>query len=141
MSVATATYKVGDTYTTQKSKVTGVIKEIIPIGNEKVNRYFFSDVDEGALNLMSAAVDPARKLVIWAYASQASATVDKLLIYNYQTNKWTSGTTNASRIASSSTPSVALEGLDVFGKPARRNSSGEEQLHNAAHGFSSRCQR
>jgi hypothetical protein len=30
----------------------------------------------------------------------------------------------------------------VFGKcPAARNSSGEEQLHNAAHGFSSRCQR
>jgi hypothetical protein len=90
-------------------------QQIIPIGNEKVNRYFFDDVDEGTLNLMSAAVDPARKLVIWAYASQASATVDKLLIYNYQTNKWTSGTTNASRIASSSTPSVALEGLDVFG--------------------------
>jgi hypothetical protein len=90
-------------------------QQIIPIGNEKVNRYFFNDVDEGTLNLMSAAVDPARKLVIWAYASQASATVDKLLIYNYQTNKWTSGTTNASRVASSSTPTVALEGLDVFG--------------------------
>ena len=30
MAVNNATYKVGDTYTTQKSKVTGVIKEIIP---------------------------------------------------------------------------------------------------------------
>jgi hypothetical protein len=28
MSVATATYKVGDTYTTQKSKVTGVIRRL-----------------------------------------------------------------------------------------------------------------
>ena len=36
MSVATATYKVGDTYTTQKSKVTGVIKEIIPQTNGNV---------------------------------------------------------------------------------------------------------
>jgi len=90
-------------------------QQIIPIGNEKVNRYFYSDVDEGSLNLMSAAVDPFRKLVIWAYASQSSATVDKLLIYNYQTNKWTSGTTDASRIASSSTPAYTLEGLDVFG--------------------------
>jgi hypothetical protein len=36
MSVATATYKVGDTYTTQKSKVTGVIKEIIPQANGNV---------------------------------------------------------------------------------------------------------
>ncbi len=30
MAVANALYKVGDTYTTQKSKVTGVIKEIVP---------------------------------------------------------------------------------------------------------------
>ena len=38
MSVATATYKVGDTYTTQKSKVTGVIQEInaLPNGNVRV---------------------------------------------------------------------------------------------------------
>jgi hypothetical protein len=90
-------------------------QQIIPIGNEKVNRYFYNDVDEGSLSLMSAAVDPFRKLVIWAYASQSSATVDKLLIYNYQTNKWTSGTTDASRVASSSTPAYTLEGLDVFG--------------------------
>ena len=35
MSVATATYKVGDTYTTQKSKVTGTITEITPNANGK----------------------------------------------------------------------------------------------------------
>lgn len=90
-------------------------QQIIPIGNEKVNRYFFDDVDEGTLNLMSAAVDPARKLVIWAYASKSSAIVDKLLIFNYEIGKWSSGTTTASRIATSSTPTFALEGLDVFG--------------------------
>jgi hypothetical protein len=90
-------------------------QQIIPIGNEKVNRYFFDDVDEGLLPLMSAAIDPARKLVIWAYASTSSATVDKLLIFNYEIGKWTSGTTNASRVATSSTPSFTLEGLDVFG--------------------------
>ena len=33
MSVATATYKVGDLYTTQKSKVTGTITEITPNPN------------------------------------------------------------------------------------------------------------
>jgi hypothetical protein len=36
MSVATATYKVGDTYTTQKSKVSGVITEIRPQSNGNV---------------------------------------------------------------------------------------------------------
>lgn len=90
-------------------------QQVIPIGNEKVNRYFFDNADQGVLDKMSAAVDPARKLVIWAYVSNDSATPDKLLIYNYQTNKWTSGTTNIDRVATSSTPTVTLEGLDTFG--------------------------
>ena len=36
MAVNTALYKVGDTYTSQKSKVTGVIKEIVPQANGNV---------------------------------------------------------------------------------------------------------
>ena len=36
MTVATATYKVGDTYTSQKSKVTGTIQEIKPLANGNV---------------------------------------------------------------------------------------------------------
>ena len=36
MSVSNALYKVGDTYTTQKSKETGVIKEIVPQPNGNV---------------------------------------------------------------------------------------------------------
>jgi len=90
-------------------------QNVVPIGNEKVNRFFFDNVDEGTLYLMSAAVDPTKKLIIWAYASVSSATVDSLLIYNYQTQRWTSGTTTADRIASTSTPAVTLEGLDVYG--------------------------
>jgi hypothetical protein len=38
MSVANALYKVGDTYTSQKSKVTGVIKEIVPNSNNNTVR-------------------------------------------------------------------------------------------------------
>ena len=36
MSVATATYKVGDTYTSQKSKVVGTITEIVPTNKNTV---------------------------------------------------------------------------------------------------------
>jgi hypothetical protein len=103
-------------------------QQLVPIGNEKVNRYFWSDIDEGSIGLMSAAVDPFRKLVIWAYTSKSSATVDKLLIYNYQNNKWTSGTTDASRIASSSTPSFDLEGMDVFGNLEQIMSSFDDRV-------------
>jgi hypothetical protein len=90
-------------------------QNVVPIGNEKVNRFFFDNVDEGTLYLMSAAVDPTKKLIIWAYASNSSSTPDSLLIYNYQTQRWTSGTTHVDRIASTSTPAVTLEGMDVYG--------------------------
>jgi hypothetical protein len=36
MAVNTATYKVGDTFTTQKSKVSGIITEITPQANGNV---------------------------------------------------------------------------------------------------------
>ena len=36
MAKKSATYKVGDLYTSQKSKVTGVIKEIVPNANGTV---------------------------------------------------------------------------------------------------------
>jgi hypothetical protein len=90
-------------------------QNVVPIGSEKVNRFFFDNVDEGTLYLMSAAVDPIKKLIIWAYASNSSATPDSLLIYNYQTQRWTSGTTTVDRIASTSTPAVTLEGMDTYG--------------------------
>jgi hypothetical protein len=90
-------------------------QNVFPIGSEKVNRFFFDNVEESTLYLMSAAVDPIKKLIIWAYASNSSSTPDSLLIYNYQTQRWTSGTTHVDKIASTSTPAVTLEGMDTYG--------------------------
>ena len=103
-------------------------QQIIPIGNEKVNRYFYNDAEESLLNLMSVAVDPFRKLIIWSYASTSSAVPDKLLIFNFQTNKWSSGTTSVSRVASSSSPAFTLEGLDVFGTLEQISSSFDDRV-------------
>jgi hypothetical protein len=103
-------------------------QQIIPIGNEKVNRYFYSDAEESLLSLMSVAVDPFRKLIVWSYASTSSAVPDKLLIFNFQTNKWSSGTTSVSRVASSSSPAFTLEGLDVFGTLEQISSSFDDRV-------------
>jgi hypothetical protein len=103
-------------------------QQIIPIGNEKVNRYFYNDAEESLLNLMSVAVDPFRKLIVWSYASTSSAVPDKLLIFNFQTNKWSSGTTSVSRVASSSSPAFTLEGMDVFGNLEQILSSFDDRV-------------
>lgn len=90
-------------------------QNVVSIGGEKIDRYFFSDVDEEYLHNMSAAVDPIKNLVIWAYPSKGQGgNVNKLLIYNFQTKKWSSGGTDVDRVASSSSPSTTLEGLDAI---------------------------
>jgi hypothetical protein len=103
-------------------------QQVIPIGNEKVNRYFYSDVEEGLLNSMSVAVDPFRKLIVWSYASTSSAVPNKLLIFNFQTNKWSSGTTSVSRVASSASPAFTLDGLDIFGTLEQISSSFDDRV-------------
>ena len=90
-------------------------QSVVSIGGEKVDRFFFSDVDEEYLFNMSAAIDPIKNLVIWAYPAKGQGgKVNKLLIYNFQTKKWSSGGTDVDRVASSSSPSTTLEGLDVI---------------------------
>jgi hypothetical protein len=90
-------------------------QNVVSIGGEKVDRFFFSDVDEEYLFNMSAAIDPIKNLVIWAYPHKGQGgNVSRLLIYNFQTKKWSSGVTDVDRIASSSSPSTTLEGLDVI---------------------------
>ena len=91
-------------------------QQTIPIGSEKVDRYFFDSVDEAFISRMSATFDPIRNLIIWAYPSNGgSGTVDSLIIYNFATRNWSRAEANISYVGQSATPSFTLEGLDSFG--------------------------
>jgi hypothetical protein len=83
------------------------------IGSEKVDKFFFEDVNLSKLNEMSCAVDPVKKLVIWNYTDEFSQ--KKQLIYNILLGKWSYAETTASFINNVYTPTLALESLDVFG--------------------------
>jgi hypothetical protein len=87
-------------------------QQIENIGAEKVNRYFFSTVREANFDDMSAAIDPTKNLVIWGYP--CTDLTYRLLIYHISTKRWSYADTGVNRIASSSTPTVTLEGLDTF---------------------------
>lgn len=85
---------------------------VTPIGAEKVDRWFFDDVDEGNLGKMSAAVDPERHVVIWCYPN-TNAT-QSVLLFNWQTGKWSHGITTADYIANAATVGTTLEQLNVY---------------------------
>lgn len=85
---------------------------ITPIGAEKVDRWFFDDVDEGKLGQMSAAVDPEKHLIAWCYANaNASQTI---LVFNWQTGSWSYGITTVSYVANAAAAGTTLEQLNIY---------------------------
>jgi len=85
-------------------------QQVLPVGSEKVDRWFFSNADESAFDTMSAAVDPVRKLIIWNFKTTFAQR--QLIIYNFKTQKWTYGDAGADFISDASTSATTLEGLD-----------------------------
>ena len=87
-------------------------QNVVGIGAEKVDRFFFNDADEGSFGEMSTAVDPIRNLVMWGYRN--SGDVYRLLVYHVNTKRWSYVDTTINRLGSYATPAVALESLDTY---------------------------
>lgn len=61
-----------------------------PIGANKVDKYFWADIDQASIHRMTTAVDPINKIVMWSYpgAGSSSGTPNKILCYNWQIGRW-----------------------------------------------------
>lgn len=59
-----------------------------PIGLERVNRFFFDDVDSTKLTRISAGADPDRLIVVWIYPQNGSDFPNRGLIYHWGLDKW-----------------------------------------------------
>ncbi len=87
-----------------------------PIGMNKVDKYFWSDVNESHLNRITSTVSPDNDAVMWAYPSTASSgPPDKILIYNYKTGKWAHAEIDIQILFQGATSGYTLEDLDAFG--------------------------
>jgi hypothetical protein len=85
------------------------------IGAEKIDQFFLDDFNDDYGYKMSATVDPIRNIVIWAYpSSRGEGNVDSLIIYNFNTQRWTTATTTVNFVGISQTPGLTLEGLDAI---------------------------
>jgi len=59
------------------------------IGENQVNRQFFSELLITSKHLMRAAVDPLQKVVLWAYPdNQSGGNIRRALAYNWKTGRW-----------------------------------------------------
>jgi len=99
---------------------------IKPIGTERVDRFFFNDANPSLFSQMSAAVDPINNLVIWGYTNTFSK--KSMLIYNWQTNRWSHAETTTTYIATAASATITLEGLDSYGTMDSLTSSLDSRL-------------
>jgi hypothetical protein len=88
----------------------------VPIGKERVDRTFFTDVDRSNLQLIIGASDPTSTRVYWAYKSQSGSTTqfDSILLYDYALDKWAKLMVSGEFIGSLAKPGLTLEQLDAI---------------------------
>ena len=90
-------------------------QELVPIGAEKINKYFLGRLKTANRQNIRSAVDPLQQIVVWAYPSVDSAdgSNDELIIYNYFLDRWSRATVSVTALAPLFTSGYTLEGLDA----------------------------
>lgn len=86
-----------------------------PIGQGRVDRYFFNLLNDSYRHRMSGAADPLNKTVVWAYPSTASAGVpDRLIVYDYGNDKWSEAEVDVQRVMAGLSANIDLDTADAF---------------------------
>jgi hypothetical protein len=89
--------------------------EIVPIGVDKIDRWFAENVNEGVTYKITSAIDPMRKLYVVGFPSGASTTADKVLVYHWPTGQWSTGDWGHDLLYSASKQGgVTIDGLDAI---------------------------
>ena len=92
---------------------------VIPIGAEKVNRFFDLDLNKAFTDRIVATTDPFNQLAMWLYPSaqntnNTTGICDRILIYNYATQKWSLSEASCSFIFSQFVGAYTVELMDII---------------------------
>jgi hypothetical protein len=89
----------------------------IPIGANKIDKTFYADLDQSHMDRICGTVDPINKLIFWAYpgSGSQSGNPNKLLIFNWQLNRWSFAELTLEFLFRSLSFGYTLDQLDAFG--------------------------
>jgi hypothetical protein len=89
---------------------------LVPIGAQRINKWFQQNSDTARFFSVVAFADPYAPRIAWAFFNAASSTTfDRLLIYDWQLDRWSYGEASAQFWATSVTSGLTLEALDFYG--------------------------
>lgn len=89
----------------------------LPIGDGKIDRTFWAEVDQSALYRITSAADPLNKIIYWAYAGpqNSGGTPNRIMAYHYGVGRWTKLEQTLEFLVQALTIGYTLEALDAFG--------------------------
>lgn len=86
-----------------------------PIGDKKIDKYFFARLDGKYTDRIKAAVDPVNKFIAWAYPTNGSlGRLTSIIMYFWAESRWTQADESLDTIATMYTSGVTLEQLSVL---------------------------
>ncbi len=88
-------------------------EDSVPIGANRVNRWFRENASASDIKDMEGALDYENSLVMWAFKTSSGTNFDRLIIYNWQANRWSFAEVNIESLVEFSTVRISLEGLDT----------------------------
>ena len=89
---------------------------VVPIGDNKVDKWIEANLDQSKRDRCSAAIDPLRKVYMFSFPTAATGgNPDTILIYHWPTGKWTRARIDHEFIYSALVQSgVTIDGLASF---------------------------
>lgn len=114
----------------------------VPIGDGKVNRYFFNRLQYNHRSRIVGAVDFANGCIVWAFPTSSSGVLDEMIMFSYRENRWAHSIQTMEYIFNSAASNITLDELTAslesyttsFDSPAyqtggRSRLAGFNQLH------------
>ena len=82
-----------------------------PIGAERINRWFFTNC--GELSSVIGMADIRNTLIYWSFSTSGGAAYgNKVVVYNWTSDKWSSADVNIEAFANQAAQSLTLDQLD-----------------------------
>lgn len=87
------------------------------IGDQRVDQTFWATVDQAHLHRVTAAADPLKKIIYWAYPGPQNegGQPNRVLCYHYGVDRWTSLILDVDVLTRSYSQGYTMDQLDIFG--------------------------
>lgn len=87
-----------------------------PIGANKVDQWFYADLNEQFAYRITSAICPCRKLVLWSYPSSQSTdgVPDSVIMFHWPSGRWARASVSVEYLFNTLALGLSLEGLDAI---------------------------